>query len=213
MKRRTQAAWIVAMGALLTLLATTALAASSLFFDDFDRPDQPLTSGDWTSLGGGAPSINAGRACADVQVASIYAQKLRSKHVRVSFSFNAADAEGLEAYIALPTSHRFYIVGCDGGSAVCTPTIRSTGADGNDDGGPATRGPSVSLSANTTYRLAAELDDGLILLRISDTTDKVLAELGLSVHETFDRCGLVVGRNPDGLLTCADDFRIEDLGL
>ena len=203
------------MGALLMLPAAIASAASSVFFDDFDRADQPLTSGDWSSPGGIAatPSLNDGRACGDVQAASFYAHKLHSQHVRVSYSFNAADAEGLEAYIALPTRHRFYIVGCDGGGAVCTPTIRSTGPDGSDDGDAATRGPSLSLSANTSYRLAAELDDGLILLRISDANGTVLAELGLSANETFDRYGLVVGREADGQLTCADDFRIEDLGL
>lgn len=213
MHRRTHAGLIVAVGAALVSLATTASAGtSSLFFDDFERANQPLASGSWISGGGSSPRIDAGRACADVQAAGIFAGKVAGKHVRISYSFIAADTEGLEAYVVLTAGDRVYIVGCDGGGGACTPTIRSPLDGGGDDGGPQSRGSKMSLSANTTYRLSVELDDGLITLNISDASGNAVANLALSVTESFDTCGLVVGRTADGHLTCADDFRIEELG-
>ena len=69
----------------------------------------------------------------------------------------------------------------------------------------------IPMQAGVTYALQVEIDQGVVTLRISDEHGALLGTLSADSGAQFTEMGILVGRNSDGQLTCAANFRIEDL--
>jgi hypothetical protein len=191
----------------LLMLLTSAVGAAprTIFFDDFDRPDGPLDTRSWSDV---TATIAAQRVCGDAHAIALYGQTITSNHVRVSYEFSAADPSGFESYVALQAGSATYIAGCDGGvgdGGRCTPKIARGWTD-------LVRGTGIPMVTGTPYRVQAEIDRGVVTLIIADEAGTVLGHASADTSEHFTEIGLTVGRHTDGQLTCADNFRIEDLG-
>jgi len=191
---------------LFLLLTTPAVAApSTLFFEDFDQADGALDPQIWSDS---TATISGKRLCSDEQSFAFYGHPITSNHVRVSYEFSAAGAAGFESYVILQAGSATYDAGCDGGfgdGGLCTPKI----ARGMDNLATAT---AIPMATGAEYRVQAEIDHGTVTLTIADEHGSVLGRVSLDTGEHFTELGLTVGRKADGQLTCADDFRIEDLG-
>jgi hypothetical protein len=218
----------------LTTPMVSASPSRTVFFDDFDRADGPI-GWPWGTIAG-APSgprltIAEHRACGDVQTVGMYDTLLTGTHTRVSYSFAATDPSGFESYVITGTTcsnnptvcaqdadcgaggtcQPAYMVGCSGGwngAGACLPRISYVGGGGTVLG---RTGTPIPMKVNTSYRVEAEFNDGLISVTIADAEGQVLGGLALSTSQRFAHFGLLVGRSADSHLTCADDFRIEDL--
>jgi len=213
MSTRSKAGGFALIASLLAFAPAVPAQARTLFFEDFDYSGGSLAEGQWTTTPEKSPAIANGQACGDVQSGAVYDTDIDSAHVRVSYSFSAASPDGFETYVVAGTGSQLFIAGCDGGygEGMCTPTIRRVIKGSGDTVGPSTSGKGVPLTPNTSYRVEVEFNDGLITLAIADGAGQVLATLDASLGETFTQYGVGVGRMTDGLLSCVDDFRIEDL--
>ena len=191
---------------LFTLLATAAGAAPpTIFFDDFNRADGPLDVHDWSDS---TAMISGQRVCGDVQSFAFSSRSITSNHVRVSYEFSAADPSGFESYVIAQAGSQTYDAGCDGGfgdGGLCTPKIQALGAE------KIVKGTAIHMETGKVYRVQVEIDQGVVTLTVADEGGTALGRLTLDSGEHFTELGLTVGRHADGQLTCADNFRIEDL--
>ena len=189
---------------LIVLTAAAGAAPPTIFFDDFNRPDGSLDRRNWSDV---TATISGQRVCGDAQSIALYGQTITSDHVRVSYEFSAADPSGFESYVILQAGSATYDAGCDGGfgdGGLCTPKV----ARGMDNLTTATAIPMVT---GTVYRMQAEIDHGVVTVTIADAQGTALGHVAADTSEHFTEFGLTVGRRADGQLTCADNFRIEDL--
>jgi hypothetical protein len=211
MRRNGLSNWRTRLAVAVTLLAvvrTAAGAAQTIFFDDFNRPDGGLDVLNWSDS---SAAIVGERMCGDVQSFGLYAHPITGKHVRVSYEFSASDPSGFETYVVAQAGSQTFITGCDGGfGAACTPKIARDMIN-------LVTGTAIPMETGKLYRIEGEIEEGVLTLKISDPSipdacSAVLATLGMDTDTRFTEIGLVVGRKADGMLTCADDFRVEDLG-
>ena len=192
---------------LLTVLSTAASAAQTIFFDDFNGPNGGLDGLNWSDS---AAAIVGEQMCGDVQSFGLYAQPITGKHVRVSYEFSASDPSGFESYVVTQAGSQTFLMGCDGGfGEFCTPKIARDTTD-------LVVGAAVPMVTGKAYRVQGEIKEGVLTLKISDPSipdecSAVLATLDMDTGTRFTEVGLSVGRKADGKLTCADDFRVEDL--
>ena len=192
---------------------TSTTSSSSLFSDDFNRADGAIGDNYLTSFAtsAGNATIKTNQVCGDSQSFAMYKNTLSGK-IKISFKWTAASTTGLEAYAIMSTDStgsKFALLGCDGGGGSgnqCALKIK-------DEAGTTLATENQTLTTGTTYLLEGEISGTTLTARLkkSDGTSISTITGTLSASYSPQYFGLLVGRNTDTQLTCADDLKIEQL--
>jgi hypothetical protein len=189
-------------------------ASCESFADDFGRGAGPLGPTYLevsTGLAEAAVIVN-GRACGDVQSVGVLAEPMRSRNFAAQVTFDPGSLAGQEVSFLfsrnpdLESPNGLFFAGCDGGGDACTLRIGEVNQ--------------VPLAESATpIDLTAGGSDALIELSIDGSGNIFLTLTQLGMPETnltaqlatpFDveRFGFIVGREPDGSLSCIDDLQV-----
>jgi hypothetical protein len=151
------------------------------------------------------------RACGDVQAVGILSELINSPRLSAQVSFDPGNVDGQEVTFLLSsdpdlaTLGNLFLVGCEGGGGTCNLKI------GSANGIPLVeRQLTEIIPAGVTTRMTLAIDDGgtlTVALPVSGMIEQVSAALPDGF--TIQRFGFVVGREPDGTLSCIDDLSVE----
>jgi len=189
---------------------------TTLFFDDFDRPNGPLGINYTSIFHQPPPSILNGMACGNSQNAALvvqqYDQLSKGFYIRVSFSFQTNASNDFEGYaLAQTTSNETVVAGCDGGfsnssaPSWCTPSVHII-LHGNS-----TSSKMVRTQLGVAYFFQAIFYRDSITFTLFDFSAAQLGTVSMAntKFSPFPQfLGFVLGRN-DFSYACLDDFRLE----
>lgn len=197
----------------LFAVSSAQIKWSTIFYDNFDRPDGPLGPNWVTSDIYQTPPLNITnkQACANTQAFGVYKSSITADMVRVSYSFSAQSQAGLETYILqlsdqVSSNPYVVITGSDGGGDRSTPTIRLI------DGPAGVSGQTAPLQPNQTYYFESMTFNNYITLVITDSAGVQVASLvNYNVFpsgQSYQWWGVLVGRG-EQLDSCIDNVRFE----
>jgi hypothetical protein len=151
------------------------------------------------------------RACGDVQSVGILAEVIDSPQLSAQLSFDPGNVDGQELSFLLAsdadltTLGEIFLAGCEGGGGTCNLRISPA------SGAPLAERQLVDVvPSGALTQVTLEVDAArnvTVGLTINGASEQITAVL--PVGFTIQRFGFVVGREPDGTLSCVDDLLVQ----
>jgi hypothetical protein len=186
-------------------------AACSTFGDDFGRAAGDLGAAYMTPNLGVAEAavIVNSRACGDVQSIAALTERIGSRNISASLTFDPGGIDGQEMSfivsddLELAGANGLFIAGCDGGGGECILRI------GEVNQQPLAESDTpITLQAGMMHTVDFFVDgsENIDIMINGDAATRLNAKLPAGF--TVERFGFIVGREPDGALSCVDDLSV-----